>query len=257
MANLVGNSADPAVAAAAAVHGAAGDGVYGLGNRGVVGDSVAGVGVFGHSVDGIGLWADSTASEGVHAETTSPVTAAVAAYNLNASGTGAALFARKAGTAGHAGFFDGQVHVAGELTVTGALNLAGADYAEALTAAPGSAVTEGMVVVIDDEGQVRPCVEEYDPRAAGVVSGADDVPAAVVLDRHDGGVPVAMMGKLWVLADATRAPIRCGDMLTTSTTAGHARRVVDRSRAFGAVIGKALTPLDAGTGLVRVLVGPA
>ncbi len=257
MPNLVGDSADPDVAAAAAVHSAAGDGVYGAGNRGVVGDSVAGIGVHGHSRDGVGVWADSGTHEGVHAETRSPVTAAIAAYNLNEAGTGAAVFARKAGTVGHAGFFDGQVYVAGELTVTGALNLAGADYAEALTAAPDSAVTEGMVVVIDDEGQVRPCRREYDPRAAGVVSGADDVPAAVVLDRHDGGVPVAMMGKLWVLADASEAPIRCGDMLTTSTTAGHARRVVDRDRAFGAVIGKALTRLDAGTGLVRVLVGPA
>ncbi len=257
MATLVGDSADPAVAAAVGVHSAAGDGVYGLGGRGVVGDSVTGVGVHGHSVDGVAVWADSTASEGVHAETRSPVTAAIAAYNLNEASTAAAVFARKAGTAGHAGFFDGQVYVAGELTVAGALNLAGADYAEALTAAPGSAVTEGMVVVIDDDGQVRPCREDYDPRAAGVVSGAQDVPAAVVLDRHDGGVPVAMMGKLWVLADATSAPIRCGDMLTTSTTEGHARRVVDRDRAFGAVVGKALTPLDTGTGLVRVLVGPA
>jgi hypothetical protein len=43
--------------------------------------------------------------------------------------------------------------------------------------------------------------------------------------------------------------------LTTSSTPGHAMAAVDRDAAFGAVIGKALTPLGSSTGLVLVLVG--
>jgi hypothetical protein len=76
----------------------------------------------------------------------------------------------------------------------------------------------------------------------------------VVLDRHDGGVTVALAGKVWCLADADEAPIAPGDLLTTSSTPGHARRVTEPDRAFGAVVGKALTRLHGGRGLVRVLV---
>jgi hypothetical protein len=63
-----------------------------------------------------------------------------------------------------------------------------------------------------------------------------------------------MMGKVWCLAVSDAAPIAPGDLLTTSATAGHARGIDDRQRALGAVIGKALTGLAEGRGLVRVLV---
>jgi hypothetical protein len=75
----------------------------------------AGVGVKGVSKDGVGLAAYSTSNEAVHAETRSPNKAAIAAYNLNPSGTGAALFAKKEGSEGHAGFFVGNVYVTGTL----------------------------------------------------------------------------------------------------------------------------------------------
>ena len=45
-----------------------------------------------------------------------------------------------------------------------------------------------------------------------------------------------------------------GDLLTSSSRAGHAMRADDPERAFGAVIGKAMTPLADGDGLVLVLV---
>ena len=48
--------------------------------------------------------------------------------------------------------------------------------------------------------------------------------------------------------------LEIGDLLTTSDTPGHAMRVGDPSRAFGAVIGKALAPLAAGRGMVPILV---
>ena len=79
----------------------------------------AGVGVKAVSKDGAGLAAYSTGNEAIHAETRSPGTAAIAAYNLNPAGTGAAIFAKKEGSQGHAGFFDGNVWVSGSLNVHG------------------------------------------------------------------------------------------------------------------------------------------
>jgi hypothetical protein len=48
--------------------------------------------------------------------------------------------------------------------------------------------------------------------------------------------------------------VSVGDLLTTSDTPGHAMRVTEPGRAFGAVLGKALAPLPEGSGLVPILV---
>jgi hypothetical protein len=71
------------------------------------------------------LAAFSTTNEAVHAETQSAGTAAIAAYNANPAGTGAAIFAKKEGTQGHAGFFHGKVWVSDELAVGGGLKVGG------------------------------------------------------------------------------------------------------------------------------------
>jgi hypothetical protein len=71
----------------------------------------------------------------------------------------------------------------------------------------------------------------------------------------DGEYPVALTGRVYVLADATRNAIRPGDMLTSSDRPGYAMKATDRERSFGSVIGKAMTPLAEGErGLVLVLV---
>lgn len=49
-------------------------------------------------------------------------------------------------------------------------------------------------------------------------------------------------------------PMRAGDLLTTSPTAGHAMKALDRERVFGAVLGKAFRSLDKGRALVAILV---
>ncbi len=55
-------------------------------------------------------------------------------------------------------------------------------------------------------------------------------------------------------ADASEAPIRPGDLLTTSAVAGHVMAAIDPARAQGAVIGKAMTSLESGRGLILALV---
>ena len=63
------------------------------------------------------------------------------------------------------------------------------------------------------------------------------------------------MGKVYCWADADEAPIRAGDLLTTSDRRGHAMRVTDLGRAVGSMIGKALQPLPSGQQLIPILVG--
>src|SRR5690606_36180256 len=94
-------------------------------------------------------------------------------------------------------------------------------------------------------------------RVAGVVSGAGNYRPGIVLDTRDGvgnRQPIALLGKVLCKADAAYGPIEIGDLLTTSPTPGHAMKADDSSRAFGAVIGKAMSSLNAGTGLVSTLI---
>jgi hypothetical protein len=54
--------------------------------------------------------------------------------------------------------------------------------------------------------------------------------------------------------DADRGAIKPGDLITTSDTPGHGMKVSDHAQAQGAIIGKAMSPLASGKGLVLVLV---
>jgi hypothetical protein len=54
--------------------------------------------------------------------------------------------------------------------------------------------------------------------------------------------------------DADIAPIKTGELLTTSATKGHAQKVVDSTKAVGAVLGKALGSLKKGKGTIPVLI---
>ena len=70
----------------------------------------------------------------------------------------------------------------------------------------------------------------------------------------DGENLVAMTGRVYVKASAENGAIQAGDLLTTAGLRGHAMKADDSERSFGSVIGKAMTSLEDGTGLVLVLV---
>jgi hypothetical protein len=63
-----------------------------------------------------------------------------------------------------------------------------------------------------------------------------------------------MSGRVYVRCSAEKGAIHPGDLLTTAGAAGCAMRARDEGRSHGAVLGKAMTALDHGTGLVLVLV---
>ena len=65
---------------------------------------------------------------------------------------------------------------------------------------------------------------------------------------------MALSGRVYCLCDASYGEIKPGDLLTTSDTRGHAMAVADFTSAAGAIIGKAMTGLKSGKGLVLVLV---
>jgi hypothetical protein len=118
----------------------------------------------------------------------------------------------------------------------------------------------GTVVVADveHEGQVRTASTAYDDAVIGIVSGAGDIKPAQLLrppgTLADGEVPVSMGGRVWCKCDASNGDIKPGTLLTTSATPGHAMKASDKARAQGAIVGKALTSLKEGKGLVLVWV---
>jgi len=138
----------------------------------------------------------------------------------------------------------------------------GADLAEHfdVNTPDGTELSPGMLVSIsaDGSGSLEATTSAYDRRVAGIVSGANGVLPGLTLRQDgavaDGEVPVALTGRVYVLADASNGSIAPGDLLTSADLPGHAMKATDRDRAQGAVIGKAMTCLDEGTGMVLVLV---
>lgn len=240
---------------------AKGEGVRGV-SHGLFGAVVgvndgAGIGVRAVSKDGACLAASSASNEAIHAETRSPGTASIAAFNLNPEGTGAGIFALKEGTKGHAGFFVGNVFITGELGVGKDIMLANADCAEDFDVAEADFIEPGTVMIVGEEGVLHQSYQPYDKRVAGVISGAGGYKPGIVLDKQQlqsNRKPIALLGKVFCKVDAQFGAIVVGDLLTTSPTLGHAMKISDPLKAFGAVIGKALRPLQEGKGLIPILI---
>jgi hypothetical protein len=142
------------------------------------------------------------------------------------------------------------------LTITG-----GSDLSESFNICDAQPSEPGMVVCIDPAkpGGLVLSREPYDPTVAGIISGAGGVKTGMLMSQAgsvaDGKHPVALTGRVYCYVDADAGgAVKPGDMLTTSATPGHAMKVSDRDRAFGSVIGKAMTGLESGKGLVLVLV---
>jgi hypothetical protein len=117
----------------------------------------------------------------------------------------------------------------------------------------------GTVVVIDEAnpGRLRVSDQPYDTRVAGVVSGANGIHPGIQMQQQgllEGGKNIALTGRVYVQADTSNGPIKPGDLLTTSRIPGDAMRVSDHARAQGAILGKAMSALKDGKGVVLVLV---
>ncbi len=152
---------------------------------------------------------------------------------------------------------DGHVHAA-------AYDTGGADFAESVAITGARTKYEpGDVLVIDTRSNRRlaKAQEPYSALVAGVVSTKPGVLASLHSTADRAGeaaiqneVPLAVIGIVPCKVTAENGPIAPGDLLGTSSTPGHAMKGTDRRRMLGAVVGKALEPLQQGKGVIQVLV---
>lgn len=149
-------------------------------------------------------------------------------------------------------------------TRTGVLEITGgSDIAEPYCVASSEGVepAPGLVVSIDPDhvGKLRISSNAYDTTVAGIISGANGVNVGLTLRQEgsnvaDGSLPIANVGRVWCWVDADAGAVQPGDLLTTSDTPGHAMKA-DPVKANGAILGKAMSRLESGKGMVLVLVG--
>ncbi len=133
----------------------------------------------------------------------------------------------------------------------------GLDYAEGFDVADETKPEPGTVLVIDAEvpGKLTVSRRAYDRAVAGIVAGANGLGSAVRLAAGQFDCDVALAGRVYCKVDASDGPISPGDLLTTSSTPGHATVACDRNRSPGAILGKAMEPMAEGqTGRILVLV---
>ena len=136
----------------------------------------------------------------------------------------------------------------------------GGDYAESVDVSgdrhhyePGDV----LVLTPDGQGDIAKSQEAYSTMVAGIYS----TKPGVVGRRQTSDpttskteIPMAMVGIVPTKVSAENGPIRRGDLLVTSSTEGYAMKGTDRGRMLGAIVGKAMGNLEAGTGVVEVLV---
>lgn len=251
-------------------------GVFGANNNPTLGRGVQGngpeAGVGGFSESGFGVIGQSKKSSGVVG--TSEHGQGLTAHSENDVG----IFGRGAT---FAGVFEGALVVSkgpnpkdpnklpsdingsivindGNLFVKkGDVILTGADCAEEFNVAETENIEPGTVMVISDLGTLRVCNQSYDKKVAGVISGAGEYKPGIVLDRQTtdrNRQPIALLGKVYCKVDAQFGAIEVGDLLTTSSTYGHAMKVVHSEKSPGSILGKALQSLKEGQGMIPILV---
>ncbi len=258
------NGAGNGIQGTTAATGAAKAGVYGVAGTdagvstpakaaGVLGRSLNAFGVIGYSTNDDGVYGHSTNEFGVRAE--SGGKAALLALAFGSGTTNYGVEARSSST--HGVYADGATY--GFYTPDKVFAGAGYnDIAEHMPAATD--VTAGDVVVIDPEHDER-VIKSYkanDPTVAGVIS----TDPALLIGQADSPSPLALAGRVPVKVSAENGPIRRGDLLTTAATPGHAMKatpVLINGIPFytpGTIIGKAMGEIEAGVGVIIVLVMP-
>ena len=209
-------------------------GVFGFGyGTGVRGNTFYGVGVRGYAVQGVGVRAHSDHGDLIDAYDTSPWDRRFRVTN------------------------GGNVFIDGDYYGAGGVWAGSADFAEMVD--PGEEeLIPGDVLVVGPDGHMIRSTEPYQTSVVGVFSTEPGFVGGYRTDE-DGNplepeqIPLAILGIVPVRASAEGGPIAPGDLLVTSATPGHAMRA-DTDPSVGTVVGKALEPLEDGTGIILMLV---
>ncbi len=149
-----------------------------------------------------------------------------------------------------------RLYVAGDINVSGNINAKYRDVAEWVDTT--EQLAPGTLVVLHHalSDHVTASTRSYDTTVAGVVSPR---PGIALGEAGPNKALIATTGRVKLKVDATKNPIRIGDLLTTSDLPGHAMKsiLVDVSGVQlhrpGTIIGKALEPLPSGRGEILAL----
>jgi hypothetical protein len=173
-----------------------------------------------------------------------------------------------------------RVDGAGDVRCDGSFINTGGDYADMLPVA--GAVEPGDVLVIGPDGKLvlsgvayatdvagiystfpgfiggdpTNNTDESDPEMLARMNSLPELMQSAELER----VPVALAGVVPCKVSAENGPIQPGDLLVTSDTPGHAMKAdpieVDGVTFYppGTILGKAMEPLESGSGVILVLV---
>ncbi len=154
---------------------------------------------------------------------------------------------------------DGNVYADGAYYGAGGVYPGGADVAERINTSEW--VEPGDVVEIDPEhpGFFRKTRVSYSSSVAGSISSQPGVVLGNSFDQEkdkwDDERPVlAIAGRVLVKAATENGPIAVGDLLVSSSTPGVAMKGAGKEALIGAVVGKAMEPLEEGTGMIQVQV---
>jgi hypothetical protein len=118
----------------------------------------------------------------------------------------------------------------------------------------------GDVVEIDptQPGYFRLARTSNSTLVAGVISSNPAILMGVQGISVEGDEPeddrpaLALVGRVRVKVSTENGPITVGDLLTTSSTPGHAMKATEPK--LGTILGKALDELESDTGMIDVLV---
>jgi hypothetical protein len=157
-----------------------------------------------------------------------------------------------AGSGGSIIFPDGSVQS------VAANGICGGDYAESIdVTGDRTAYAPGDLLVLDPEhpGKFLKSAEPYSTSVSGIYSTKPGMVGRRQLPpKSDAELPMAVIGIVPAKVSNENGPVKVGDLLVSSSTAGYAMKGTDRSRMLGAVIGKAMGTLDSDKGVIEVLV---
>jgi hypothetical protein len=263
-------------------HSNSGVGVYGTGVNGVHGQSAAanGSGVWGHNTGsgtGVSGSTGSSTGAGVWGYNTAATGKAVYAQAASTSGNNFAVYAQTGSPTGYLFYGVGPganaphfwVSASGNVRADGTYASPAQDFAEVMRAeAQSEALEPGDVVVLSETpGCVKLCSKPGDPLVLGVYStkpsflGGVSKRADSLLQK--GELPVALVGVVPVKICGESGAVEIGDLLTSSSTPGHAMKAVpigflngEPIYRQGSIIGKALEPFSGDTGRIKMLILP-
>ena len=150
-----------------------------------------------------------------------------------------------------------RVDTDGNVYADGAFNGGGADFAERFEVVGGVAayeVGDVLAIATSADRHLERSAEPYSTRILGVYATRPGVLLGDPSISEDATVPVGVVGVVPTKVTGEGGPIRRGDLLVTSSTAGHAMRGEPGCVGVGMVIGKALQDFDGAAGVIEVMV---